>query len=202
MVKPRKAIENFWLDGFFKEYRKSKEIEIKALKKFGCTYPNWNVLLIRCEFLRKTKKGWIQKEAHSGTTNKKVDYFKLFKIHPEIEKSSKRLFDNKHYSESVFNAFKTINNLVKEKSGQKSLDGKPLMLKVFSRNDPILKLNKLKTLSDKDEQEGFMHIFAGAIQGIRNPRGHDDLAQEEKYRALEHLILANLLCGKLKETKN
>ncbi len=68
--------------------------------------------------------------------------------------------------------------MVKKKSGKTNLDGKNLMLTVFSRDKPILKFNNLNTISEKNEQEGFMHLFAGAVQGIRNPKAHDEMRRQ------------------------
>ena len=67
------------------------------------------------------------------------------------------------------------------------------MLDVFNVKSPILKLNQLRSVSDRDEQEGFMHLFAGAIQGIRNPKGHDEIIQTDALKTLEYLCLASLL---------
>jgi len=97
--------------------------------------------------------------------------------------------------------FKKINNLVKEKSCRKDLDGKSLMQHVFSVNNPILKFNELSTQTDRDEQEGFMYLFSGAMLGIRNPKGHENIVQNDMYKALEYLMLASLLCKRLEETK-
>ncbi len=46
------------------------------------------------------------------------------------------------------------------------------MRSVFSRNAPILIFNNLSDQTDQDEQEGMMHLFEGAVLGIRNPGGH------------------------------
>lgn len=116
----------------------------------------------------------------------------LRRLHPEIRKSSSELFKNKHYLQATSEAFKKVNNMVKKKSGLHSEDGKSLMLNVFSPKKPILKLNQLISDSDKNEQEGFMHIFAGSIQGIRNPRAHDELKQNP-WITIEYLCLASLL---------
>ena len=52
-------------------------------------------------------------------------------------------------------------------------------------------------MAAKDEQRGYMDIFAGSMTGIRNPRAHEhDLADEPEV-ALELLVLANHLMRKL-----
>jgi uncharacterized protein (TIGR02391 family) len=199
------AIKELWKQNYFKKYRVTNEIAKEALDKFGATCSNTSAVLNDCKnFLRKDRKGWIQLESYDIIKRKKteeIDLFKLLKIHPEIERVSKKLFLNGHYPQSIFEAFKKVNNLVKNRSQRTDLDGKNLMLTVFSVNNPILKFNNLVSTSDKDEQEGFMHLFAGAILGIRNPKGHDDIVQKDMVRTLEYLIFASLLCKRLEETK-
>jgi len=204
-MKVKSSIKELWKLGFFENYRSVREINSRILKDYGVTCANTSAVLTTCnDFLRKDKKGWVQKTRYSETeaSNKnQIDYFKLLKIHPEIEKVSKKLFLDKHFPQAIFEAFKKVNNLVKERSGRKDLDGKSLMQTVFSVNNPILKFNELSNQSDKDEQEGFMHLFAGAMLGIRNPKGHENIVQKDVYKTLEYLIFASLLCKKLEETK-
>ena len=94
---------------------------------------------------------------------------------------------------SLWNAFKFVNNMVKEKSGVGDKDGADLMWKVFSDNSPGLMLNPLQSQSDKDEQKGYMHIYAGVMMGIRNPRAHEHETLDSPQDALERLVLANHL---------
>lgn len=197
----KEAVKNLWKEGFFKSHKAVKQVDKALLGRYGITAANTSALLVRCkEFLRKTDKGWIQKREYSEVEEVEtegVDYFKLLQIHPEIVKSSKKLFNDGYNAEAIFAAFKRVNNIVKEKSGLKNNDGKSLMQTAFSPNNPILKLNALITISEKDEQAGFMDIFAGSMQGIRNPKGHDDIIQSDKHYTMEHLAIASLLCKKL-----
>lgn len=127
--------------------------------------------------------------------------FKSLNMHKEIRKVSSNLFLNGHYDQAIFASFKKINNMVKKKSKQTSKDGKDLMLSIFRIQKPILKLNKLKTVSESDEQDGFMHIFAGSMQGIRNPRAHDDEKSGDPWDAIEHICLASMLAKKVDKSK-
>lgn len=63
MITANEAVERLWKSGYFRppNFRSTKEVETKASNEYGCTYSNWNMLLNRTGFLRKTKKGWIQK---------------------------------------------------------------------------------------------------------------------------------------------
>lgn len=136
---------------------------------------------------------------------KRIDHLdsnKLFdelRFHPLIIRSSGSLFKSGHYSQAIFEAYKAINNYVKEKSGRGKLDGKDLMAKVFREDNPIIKLNELKTTSDKDEQEGFKFLFMGAMVGIRNPKAHDSIIHSDPIRALEYLSFASLLMRRIDE---
>lgn len=122
-----------------------------------------------------------------------IKIFESLVLHPEIRRVSSDLFKDGHYSQAITEALKKVNNMVKSKSGKHDLDGKPLMLTVFSSNSPILKLNQLRTITERDEQEGFMHLFAGSIQGIRNPKVHDEITQDDPFKTIEYLCLASLL---------
>ena len=129
--------------------------------------------------------------------------FHSLELHPAIVRVSKKLFIDKHYAHAILEAFKSVNNMVKSKSGKTSLDGKNLMTTVFSKNNPILKINRLITPTDQDEQEGYMHLFAGAMLGIRNPKAHDEIVQNNPLLTIKLLCLASLLAEKTdKTTKN
>ena len=118
-----------------------------------------------------------------------------------IRQSSRRLFLDKHYSNSVERAFVCINNAVKGKSEQTGLDGASLMRKAFSAQEPILKFNEGRTTSERDEQEGYMHLYEGAMLGVRNPRVHENQLEDDPTTALSLLALANHLMNKLDDSK-
>jgi uncharacterized protein (TIGR02391 family) len=129
------------------------------------------------------------------------DTYELSSLHPRIREVSEQLFIDGHYGSAIFEAYKTVNNVVKEKSGMKDLDGEGLMSTVFSLKNPILRLNDLQETSDRDEQRGFMFLFMGAWTGIRNPKGHDVVNQKDPIRTLEYLAFASLLVRRAEESK-
>jgi uncharacterized protein (TIGR02391 family) len=93
-------------------------------------------------------------------------------IHPEILEASESLYNDGHCLQAVFEACKVLIEKVRTKSGRHDLDGAELMFKVLSTSDPVIAFNPLRTKSDKSEQEGLLHMCAGAVMAIRNPRGH------------------------------
>lgn len=113
-----------------------------------------------------------------------------------LRDASRILFANGHYALAVEEAFKCLNNIVKAKSGLNDLDGDALMRRAFSGDKPILKVNSWKTRSEKDEQRGYMELYAGAMTGIRNPRAHEHGLEDRPEHALEMLTIAGHLMRK------
>jgi uncharacterized protein (TIGR02391 family) len=128
--------------------------------------------------------------------NEVNNIFDRMKFHTKIIEASGSLFKDGHYAPAILEAFKAVNNFVKQKTG-KSLDGKALMSEVFSERNPYIKLNDLKTQSDLDEQEGFKFLYMGAMVGIRNPKAHDMVQQKDPYKTLEYLAFASLLIKRI-----
>jgi uncharacterized protein (TIGR02391 family) len=115
--------------------------------------------------------------------------------------ATRGLFANRHYASAIEEAYKYINNAVKERSGLGHLDGSSLMETAFSPGSPHLKLNELRSASQRDEQSGYMRIFAGCMVGIRNPRAHEHGHLDQPEVALELLAFANHLARRVAEAR-
>ena len=127
-------------------------------------------------------------------------YLRDLNLHHRIADVATGLFVDGHHWEAVFAGAKALVNYVKERSGRHDLDGATLVRTVFSRNDPILAVNDLSDQTDLDEQEGMMHLFEGAVLGIRNPGGHS-FPEGPEQRAIEYLSLLSLLAYRAQEAK-
>lgn len=121
-------------------------------------------------------------------------------IHPEISIVSLKLFNNGHYSQSTFEAFKHLDNSVKKLAGINE-SGFKLMMAAFAETNPKIRLTALSTQSEIDEQSGFKFIFAGSMSAIRNPRGHD-LTTDPIDRCLDHLSFASVLLRRLEDRQH
>jgi len=126
------------------------------------------------------------------------DFCETLLISPELVKGCLKLYKQGHNALAVETAFKAINNYVKTASGFSSLDGVSLMQQALSLSNPKIKLNKLETTSEKDEQLGYMQILSGTMTGIRNPRAHEHDLKDSERATFELLILADHLFQKLK----
>jgi len=110
----------------------------------------------------------------------------------QLRETTRDLFMDGYYALAVEEAFKCVNNTVKRKTGL-TQDGAALMRQAFSVNGPVLRVNELSNQSERDQQQGYMDIFAGCMTGIRNPRAHEHRYLDEPHVALEMLTWANHL---------
>lgn len=122
-------------------------------------------------------------------------------IHFKIEGTSKKLFDDGHYVQATFEAYKLIDKEVASQA-KTSETGVKLMMKAFSEQSPLIKLTDLSTISKRDEQEGYKFIFSGSVMAIRNPRGHEYGMKDSPTDCLDHLSLASMLLRRLESVKS
>ena len=120
-------------------------------------------------------------------------------IHPGIPDSVRGLFDDGHYSQATFEAFKFVDKEVQKHSANDDT-GLKLMMKVFSESSPKIRLTAMANQSERDEQAGYKLVFAGSMLAIRNPRGHEVSLAESPHQCLDHLSLASLLLRRLEKS--
>lgn len=117
-------------------------------------------------------------------------------VHPKVSLVVKQLFDDGHFAQSTFEAYKFVDKEVQRFAGT-SESGFKLMMQAFAADKPLVALNALTTTSEKNEQKGFQFLFAGSVLAMRNPRGHEHSVVDSPDRCLDHLCLASLLLRRL-----
>ncbi len=124
-------------------------------------------------------------------------------MHSTVAKLAKPRFEAGHYADAVEATFKELNSNVKElyraEKGTE-LDGRDLMRKALRCDDPVILLGDLATESGRNIQEGYSHIFAGAMQAIRNPNAHAN-TEINPDRACHLLMLGSLLFHQIDERR-
>lgn len=124
-------------------------------------------------------------------------------LHPRIAKAAKDKLSHRDYEGAVQDALLEINArlkaVYKTQRGEER-DGVDLMRRSFSPENPVLVLGNLDTKSGRDTQEGYMHLFEGAMMGIRNPSAHQKVPTTSD-DAMRKLMLASLLMSKVDEAK-
>ena len=119
-------------------------------------------------------------------------------IHDSLPKIVRTLFDNGHYAQATFEAFKYLDKLI-QKITTSTESGFKLMMQAFTGTPPSVVLTANITISEQDEQKGFQFVFAGAMLAIRNPRGHEYSINDSPDQCLDHLSLASLLLRRLEQ---
>lgn len=146
----------------------------------------------------------IVRKSGSVSENPEQEFFRshpfdLHNIHPRLPPIVKDLFDDGHFAQATFEAFKFLDKEIQRFTGSEE-SGYKLMMQVFAENKPLIPLTKLSTLSEKDEQKGYQFIFAGSVLAIRNPRGHEYGVKDDPDRCLDYLSLISLLLRRLEES--
>jgi hypothetical protein len=93
--------------------------------------------------------------------------FALDHLHPVVRDASIKLFKDGHLSDAVETAFRAVNKHLRKMTNRTVDGGVPMMHKMFNPvefkgNKDCFRLNALVTQSDKDEQEGYRFLYAGA----------------------------------------
>jgi len=150
--------------------------------------------LSRFEHIVRSSESIGSKSTYDSEEN--LHPFDSRNVHPEIANVSRELFDNGHYSQSTFEAFKLVDHTVSTISTVKKT-GFKLMMDVFKKTNPKIKLTDLSNQSEVDEQQGYSFLFAGSIMAIRNPRGHLVGKLDTIDQCLDHLCMASLLMRRI-----
>jgi uncharacterized protein (TIGR02391 family) len=113
-------------------------------------------------------------------------------LHSAVQSAAGELFADGHYETSVSEAFKSIEVRVRELTGL-TRSGAALMGDAFRADGSALDVAGHEGRTGDDEREGFMHLFRGAMIGIRNPGAHELFQPADPQQALEYLGFASLL---------
>lgn len=135
-------------------------------------------------------------EIPAGDIQKSVTSY----LHPIVIDSSYNQFKNGHFRDAVFNSVVAVFDLIRDITNIDK-DGADLINYVFSLDKPKLILTELNTESGQNDQKGFMQIFRGAYQGIRNPKAHSLETDLNERNTAQYLIFTSLLARRIEESE-
>ncbi len=142
----------------------------------------------------------IVRRAHLVNESKEREFnghpFDEREIHSSLPRVVRELFDNAHYSQSTFEAYKFLDKEV-SRHAKLAKTGKDLMMKALSETDPLINIADVSNDTGRSEQEGYKFLFAGSMMAIRNPRGHEHSVEDDLNTCLDHLSLVSHLLRKL-----
>ncbi len=84
-----------------------------------------------------------------------------------------------NYSHAIVDAMHYLSNVLRDKTGVDG-DGKSLVGQALGGDSPRLRINKLQTETERNEQQGIESILRGMYQAIRNPRSHEQIEDKQE----------------------
>lgn len=148
------------------------------------------------EMLERLARVEAQLAKPENPTVRILEAFDRLDLHPSVAGACTKVFRDGHYRNAVLDAGIALEKYVQSRSGRSDLSGAALMSQVFSANAPLLAFNGRQNQSERDEQEGLMHLFMGSTKGLRNPRAHG-LDPDAPEVALEIICLLSFLARQL-----
>lgn len=108
-------------------------------------------------------------------------------------------YQSGNYSHAVLDAMHFLSNFLREKSGVDG-DGATLVGQALGGDSPRLRINKLQTETERNEQRGIESILRGMYQAIRNPRSHEQV--EDSQETTDAIIVfVNYLLGVIEKSE-
>lgn len=118
-----------------------------------------------------------------ASLEKVKNFFEVYHVHPALKNALKLLYKSE-FEAAAREAFVTLENCLKEKSGLDS-HGFDLATKALSfeadkktgeiKKAPLIAINDLKSESDRNEQDGIRYMLMGFFQGPRNLYQHNHI---------------------------
>lgn len=133
-------------------------------------------------------------------------------LHPLVRRHSRTSYEAGEYANSVLNALREIESFLRSYyrsvTNIEVLHAPDLCRKALSfqyKDGHVVKPPLIQLVRDLDEQyqrdiqEGYMHIFAGAMVAFRNSKSHENL-YPDRLRTDHMLYLVSLIAYKLEES--
>jgi uncharacterized protein (TIGR02391 family) len=205
-------------------FKENKDLGIHYTPDFGGAFPKYDSIVteqasewqsvlvhqskwlswIKQEFYEQTERGQAELEEEReiseivALTHLEPFHSNLLThLHPAVQHAVGSRFADGYYSDALHKACTALEKAVQDKANQPTEPtGTTLMSKVFSRDKPLLTVS-----NNQGEQEGYMLLYRGLVQAIRNHYAHNDTATDPA-RALEWLSFVSALFYKLDESEN
>ena len=148
------------------------------------------------DFRRPLAGGEVAADSGDEDTPDLATEFDRRVVDPDLRSATRTRFLTRHYADAVESGVKALCECIRFRAG-KTEDGDQLMTLAFSPNDPLLRINRGRSKSDKSEQRGHMFLCQGVVGAWRNPRAHA-VIEDSPARALMMLETINDLIATTK----
>ena len=121
-------------------------------------------------------------------------------VSEDIWRAVQQKYEAGLFADVILEAIKELTSIIREK-GRVDGDGASLVGQALGGQSPKIKLNKMESTSEIDEQKGFEQLLRGLYIGIRNPRTHE-IYEDTKETADAVIVFVDLVHRKIKATKS
>ena len=119
-----------------------------------------------------------------------------------LKESIKAHYENKDYTEVIRDALLCLTSEIRKKSDLIDSDGVDLINKAFSEKQPLIKINKLETTTDKNKHRGIMDLSKGLIEYFRNPMSHSKQEYSKKVADAILVLLDEVILDEIVKSKS
>lgn len=111
-------------------------------------------------------------------------------------------YNNKDYTEVVRDALLCIATEIRKKSDLADDDGVDLINKAFSEKNPLIKINKLSTTTEKNKQAGIRDLSKGLIEYFRNPMSHSKQTYSKRIADAILVLLDDVILDEIMDSRS
>ena len=120
-------------------------------------------------------------------------------IKPELWAAIASTYEAGNYSHAILDAVHYMTDVIREKVDSDA-DGVALVGRALGGDSPLLRINRLQTDTEKNEQRGIEDILRGMYRAIRNPRSHEQI-EDDQITADAIIVFVSYLLGILDKSK-
>ena len=111
-------------------------------------------------------------------------------------------YNNKDYTEVVRDALLCMATEIRKKSNLTDDDGVDLINKAFSEKNPLIKINKLSTTTEKNKQAGIRDLSKGLIEYFRNPMSHSKQTYSKRIADAILVLLDDVILDEIIDSRS
>lgn len=111
-------------------------------------------------------------------------------------------YNNKDYTEVVRDALLCMATEIRKKSDLADDDGVDLINKAFSEKNPLIKINKLSTTTEKNKQAGIRDLSKGLIEYFRNTMSHSKQTYSKRIADAILVLLDDVILDEIMDSRS
>ena len=111
-------------------------------------------------------------------------------------------YNNKDYTEVVRDALLCMATEIRKKSDLADDDGVDLINKAFSEKNPLIKINKLSTTTEKNKLAGIRDLSKGLIEYFRNPMSHSKQTYSKRIADAILVLLDDVILDEIMDSRS